>query len=424
MTGFETTLVRPRPAALRRRLPRLPLRRAVAAVTAALALTLTLAGQPALAQGEAFQTSVPAAFLMDLNTGSVLYEKNADQQIQPGTLVKVMTAAVVFAELKAGKITLDTPFIVSVDAWRRGGGPSGTAAMFAEVKKPIAVRELLAGAIVVSGNDAALTLAEGVAGSEGEFVAKMNAAGAQMGLTRSHFTNATGFEDPAQLSTARDLAVLAQTIIRTYPEYYSIFSQPGIDWNRIKQRNRNVLLSANIGADGLQVGWLKEAGYHALGSAVRGNHHLVVVTLGAKTEKQRLDETRKLLDWGFDSFKERQLFPGGAEIARAQVFGGEQTSVPLVAHGPVELLVSRGSQERISAKVVYRGPLRAPVASDVEVGRLEIYRGTTKVLEVPLFTAREVGPGTLVTKARDGVFTLFGDSVRSGVHSLVAMIRR
>lgn len=395
-----------------------------AALAIILALALSLAARPARAEGEGFQTAVPSAFLLDLNTGSVLFAKNADQPLAPGTLVKVMTAAVVFAELKAGRIALDTPFTVSVDAWRRGGGPSGTAAMFAEVKKPVTVRDLLTGAIVVSGNDAALTLAEGVGGSEGAFVAKMNAAAQELGLAHTRFTNATGFDDPAQVSTARDLGVLAQHVIQGYPEYYSIFSLPGIDWNKIKQRNRNSLVAANMGADGLQVGWLKEAGYNALISAARGNHRLVAVTLGAKTEKQRLEETRKLLDWGFDSFRERRLFAEGDAVTQAKVFGGAQSSVALVARGPVDLLVARASQERISAKVTYRGPLRAPVAKGAEAGRLEVFRGSAKVLEVPLYTAEAVEEGSLVTRARDGAFTLLGDGARGSVHSLLALFHR
>lgn len=371
-----------------------------------------------------FQTSIPSAILLDYETGTILFEKDADRKVAPGTLAKVMTAEVVFGQLKAGKIALDTPFVVSVNAWRRGGGPSGGAAMFAEVNKPAPVGELLAGALVVSGNDAAITLAEGVAGTESQFAQMMNAQAQALGMANSDFRNATGFADAGQVSAARDLAVLAAHIIHAYPEYYPIFARPNIEWNRIRQRNRNVLIDAGIGADGLQVGWLKDAGYHALGSAVQNGQRLVVATLGAKSEKERLEETRKLIEWGFQSFRQRQIFAADQEVGRAQVFGGAQTSVGLVAKGPVTMLNPRSGGERVSARVVYTGPLRAPVEKGAEVGRLEVSRGQAKVLEVPLYTAADVPVGSLMERALDGGLTLMGDSIRDLARRAMAKLQK
>ncbi|MFS8038309.1 D-alanyl-D-alanine carboxypeptidase family protein [Xanthobacter sp. AM11] len=390
---------------------------------AALMNLLAFGAVPARAS-DGFQTSVPSAVLVDHETGTILYEKDADKRIAPGTLAKVMTAEVVFAQLRAGKIALDTPFVVSVNAWRRGGGPSGGAAMFAEVNKPAPVGELLAGALVVSGNDAAIALAEGVAGTESEFAQMMNGQARSIGMTGSDFRNATGFAEAGQVSTARDLATLASHIIRTYPDYYPVFARPGIEWSRIKQRNRNVLLDAGVGADGLQVGWLKDAGYHALGSAVQNGQRLVVVVLGARSEKERLEETRKLLEWGFQSFRQRQVFPADREVGRAQVFGGAEGSVGLAARGAVSVLAPRSGSERISAKVVYVGPLRAPVTKGTEVGRLEISRGQVKVLEVPLFTVADVPVGSLVDRAIDGGLTLMGDGVRDLARRVMAKLQK
>lgn len=390
---------------------------------AACGLVGAVAPRPASAQS-AFQTHVPAAILVDFETGTILYEKEADRQFQPASLVKVMTVAVVFGQIKAGKITPDTPFVVSVNAWRRGGGPSGGAAMFAEVNKPVRVEDLVAGAVVVSGNDAAIALAEGISGTEGQFAVLMNETAKAVGMTNSDFRNATGFADPAQLSTARDLATLAQHLIRTYPQQYAVFALPGIDWSKIKQRNRNPLLNAGVGADGLQVGWLKDVGYNLLGSAVQNGQRLVVVVLGAKTEKERMDEARKLLEWGFQSFQQREIFADGVEVGRAQVFGGAGGSVGLVAKGPVRLLTSRRGGEKVTARVTYVGPLRAPVAQGTQVGQLEVTRGDIKVLDVPLYTAADVPVGTLWDRALDGGMTFLGDSARDLVAKAVAKLHK
>lgn len=383
-----------------------------------LAATLALAA-PARAQGT-FQTSVPSAILVDYETGTILFEKDADKPMAPAALAKVMTAAVVFNQLKTGKLTMDTPFVVSVNAWRRGGGPSGGAAMFAEVNKPVRVQDLLSGMLVVSGNDAAITLAEGVANTEGEFANVMTETAKAIGMSNSTFRNATGFADAGQVSTSRDLATLARYVIHNYPEYYPIFSQPNINWNKIFQKNRNTLLDAGIGADGLQLGWLKEAGYNALGSAVQHQQRLIVAVLGAASEKQRIEETRRLVEWGFQAFRQRQLFAADQEVGRAQVFGGVAGSVGLTAGGAVTLLTTRAGNEKLTAKVTYRGPLRAPVAKGTKVGVLEINRGPAKILEVPLYAAADVEQGSLWERAMDGGFSLMGDTVRDTAKRIFA----
>lgn len=386
-------------------------------------LALTMLGSGAARADGPFQTQIPSAILIDYRTGTILFEKEADRPMEPGTLVKVMTADVVFANLSSGKVKLDTEFFVSPDAWRRGGGPSGGAAMFAEVNKPVQVKDLLVGALAISGNDAAITLAEGIAGQESVFAGLMNDTAKRIGMKNTVFRNATGFADPAQVSTARDLALLAQHVIRTYPDYYAFFAAPSIDWSKIFQRNRNPFLQAGIGADGLQVGWLKEAGYNAMVSAVQKDQRLIAVTLGAKSEKERLDETRRLLDWGFQSFQQRQLFSAGREVGRAQVFGGAAGSVGLVAHGPVLVLSSRLQGDRITAKITYKGPLRAPVVKDTEVGHLTVYRGQVDVLEVPLYTVADVPVGSLARRAGDGALTLMGDTLRDLTRKALAKLQ-
>ncbi|GGF59288.1 D-alanyl-D-alanine carboxypeptidase [Azorhizobium oxalatiphilum] len=389
----------------------------LAVVAAAVAIT------PAAAQ-TTFQTAAPEAMLLDFGSGTILFEKNADGKVAPGGIVKIMTAAVVFDQIRAGKITLDTPFYVSENAWRRGGGPSGGAAMFAAVKSQVRVGDLLQGALVVSGNDAAIALAEGVSNTEGEFAVKMNEKAAALGLTGSQFRNATGFADPEQYTTARDMTLLARSIIRSEPDLYKIFSVPAIEWSKIKQRNRNQLLDAGVGADGLHASWVREAGYHMVGSAVQGDRRLIAVVMGAKSEKERLEEMRRLLDWGFHSFQNRLLFAESAEVGRASVWGGETGSVGLTAQVPLSLLMPRNSQEKLVARVNYQTPLRAPVAKGAEVGRLELTRGQMKVLEVPVYTTAEVPVGTLWQRALDGAGTIAGDAFRDLTAQVMAKLKR
>lgn len=396
------------------------IRNGAARLSAAVALS-ALAVSGASAQS-AFQTPAPSAILVDFATGAILFEKDSEKPFAPGGTVKVMTALVVFDEIRLGKITPDTTFIVSENAWRRGGGPSGGAAMFVPVKSATRVGDLLIGMLTVGGNDAAIALAEGVAGTESAFALKMNEVGQQLGLTGSDFRNSTGFADPAQKSTARDMAQASRYIIRTFPNLYPMFSVPDIEWSKVKQRNRNPLLNAGVGADGLQVAWIKDGGYHLVGSALQNNQRLIVVVMGAKSEKERIDEAKRLLEWGFHSFEHRQLFAADAEIGRATVFGGTQGSVGLAARGPVTLLMPRNSQDKLVAKVTYTGPLKAPVAKGTEIATLEILRGPLKVMDVPLVTTDEVPVGTLWQRAVDGAGVLVGDAARDLGQKVLAKI--
>ncbi len=376
-------------------------------VTALALVALNLvAGQPgrALAQGTGFQTSLPIAILMDAESRTVLYEKAADELSAPASMVKIMTAAVVFDEIRQGRLKLEDEFVVSENAWRRGGAPSGGSAMFAPLNSRVKISDLLAGLIVQSGNDAAIALAEGVAGSESAFVGRMNAYGGRIGLTKSRFANATGFGDPTQKMTAREYANLSLHLIETYPDLYSIFAQRDFTWNRIRQQNRNGLLTMDIGADGLKTGNIAEAGFGLAASAVQNGQRLIAVVNGAKTARERELEARKLLEWGFRSFDSRVIFGQDETIGEASVFGGQKRGVAVTAGKPVKLLVPRGSTERLNARVIYTGPLKAPVAKGTEIGRLRVMRGEVRALDIPVYAAEDVAEGTLIRKARDAMF--------------------
>lgn len=363
---------------------------------------------------DGFQTAAPYAILIDAETGTVLYEKAADTATAPSSLLKLMTAEMVFHELESGRLTLDQEFPVSEDAWRRGGAPSHTSSMFAPIHSRVRVEDLLRGLIIQSGNDAAIALAEGIAGNERSFAAAMTRRAREIGLARSTFGNATGLPDPANAVTMRELAKLAQHIIRTYPKYYPIYGEREFTWNKIRQLNRNPLLPLNLGADGMKTGYTAEGGYGLVGSAVQNGLRLIVAINGLKTAKDRADEGKRLLDWGFSGFEARPLFAEGQTIGDAKVFGGAQGSVPLVAGKAVSVLVPKNTTDRISARILYTGPVRAPIAEGQPVGRLRVIRGDNVTLEVPLEAAEAVEVGSLPQRAVDVVTELVIGWIKAG----------
>lgn len=358
---------------------------------------------PATARGQSFQSAAPYAVLLDSGSGAVLYEKAADELMVPASLAKIATALVAFQEISEGKMTLETEISISENAWRKGGGVSGGSTMFAIVNSRVKLGDILHGLIVQSGNDAGIALAEAIAGDEASFARLMTERVRALGLPKSVYRNATGMADPEQKVTARELARLSDHIIKTYPELYKIFGQRDFTWNKIKQSNRNPLLAMDIGADGLKTGNIDETGYGLVGSAVQKGQRLIVVVNGLKNARDRASEARKLLEWGFRSFEQRQIFAEGETVGEASVFGGEKGRVALKAKGPVSLLVPRGSSERLAARIVYRGPLPAPVAEGSEVARLLVTRGEVKTLELPLYAAETVPVGSLQRRALDAL---------------------
>ena len=366
-----------------------------------------LVAAPAMAQ--TITTAAPHALVMDADTQTVLFEKAADETVLPASVAKLMTAELVFRDLKKGTVTLDTLYYISEHAWRSSAGGS---TMFAKVNTQVRIEDLLRGLIVQSGNDAAIALAEGLGGSEENFASMMNVRAAELGMTKSHFTDPWGSPNAAQVVTARDMAILAEYLLKTYPEYYHYFGEKEFTWNKIRQVNRNPLLFMDLGADGLKVGNLPDAGYNLVGSAVQNNQRLIVVVLDARNAKERSEEARRLLNWGFHGFEAKTLFEANETVGAAKVYGGASREANLVSDTPVRVLIPRSSNEKLTGKIVYTGPLIAPVAAGQTVARLKIMRGATLALDVPLKTGAAVEQGSLTERATDAAIEWGGNLLR------------
>lgn len=365
----------------------------------AIALAMTA---PALAQVD-FDTQAKFAILMDHDSGTVIFQKDADLPMEPASMAKLMTVAVVFNEIRNGRLRMTDQFFVSEHAWRTGGATSGGSTMFADLNSKIPVEDLVRSVIIQSGNDAAIVLAEGIAGSEGSFAAMMNELAEEIGLTDSHFTNPTGLPDPNMYVTARDLADLARYLIREFPDYYHYFSEPEMEWNGIKQPNRNSLVELGIGVDGLKTGHTEAAGYGSVISTAEGGRRLVAVLHGLTSMAQRAEEGRKLITWGARAFERVSAYPEGAIVAYASVYGGTSPSVGLVGEGEVALYLPRGSRKCLNAQVNYTGPLMPPVMEGDKIAELRVFCDEQLVQAAPLYAAETVEEGDIVRKATDAL---------------------
>jgi len=335
--------------------------------------------------GQVIETVARQALLIDDETDTVLMEKNADTPMHPSSMSKLMTVYMLFEQLKAGKLKMTDELGVSERAWRMQGSK-----MFVDINTRVKIEDLLRGIIVQSGNDACIVVAEGLAGSEEAFAERMTARARQLGMTNSTFRNSTGWPDPNHLMTARDLALLAKRTIRDFPEYYPIYREKEFTWHKIKQGNRNPLLYKNVGADGLKTGHTEEAGYGLTGSAVRDGRRLILVVNGLASMNERARETERLLDWGYREFGNYALFKHEDVVEQAQVWLGEQPTVPLVATRDVLVTLSRKARMGMKVALVYEGPIKAPIAKGTPIGKLVITAPDAKVQEVPLVAGADV----------------------------------
>ena len=367
----------------------------------------------------AFDGDAPTAILMEANSGSILFEKNADELRAPSSMLKLMTVAVVFDAIREGKVKLTDEFRISEGAWRRGGAPSGGSTMFAAINSKVPVEDLLRGAIIQSGNDSCIALAEGISGNERMFANdRMTKRARELGLAKSTFGNASGLPDPNNRMTVRELAKLSRHLILDFPEYYKLFNEREFTWNKIRQQNRNPLLNSLNGADGLKTGYTKEGGYGMVGSAVQNDIRLIVVVNGLNDPDDRAQEAKKMLEWGFRNFEARTLFAENQQIGYARVFGGESRYVKLASPEPIKVMVPKTGNEKLIARIVYSGPVRAPVQQGQKIGVVRVWRGDKVAMDAPVFAAEAIGTGSTMRRAIDGASELVIGIFRSSTAKL------
>lgn len=339
-------------------------------------------------------TKAREAVLVDLNTNTVLLDKDSGQRMPTSSMSKVMTLYVVFDALKQGTIKLDDLFTVSERAWKMGG-----SRMFLEIGSKVKVEDLIQGVAIQSGNDATVVLAEGVAGDEQAFVDRMNMMAKTMGMENSHFMNASGWPDPDHYSTPKDLSILAERVMEDFPDYFHYFSEKEFTYNGIYQPNRLPLLGKLRGADGLKTGHAEEAGYGLIGTAQRDGRRLVLVINGLRSSEERSVESIRLLEWGFHNFKNVTVLKSGDKVAAAKVWLGNKTEVPLVAAEDVVFSVPVFKTKDVTMKLSYTEPVRAPVKKGDAIATLTVNVPDQDPKEITLVAGDDVNPKNIFGKA-------------------------
>ena len=370
------------------------------------------------AQAPQFDTKAPIAYLIDLSSGAELFSRNADVRIPPASMAKMMTTEVAFELIDSGELALDKMCTVRPETWRQWHGPQAGSTMFLSANEQVSVQNLLHGIVTLSGNDASVVLAECIAGTEQAFVQQMNALAQKLGLRNSQFGNSNGWPDEGRtFVTARDLATLARASIERHPKLYKMFyGQPSFTWGKtlgsgqaITQGNRNPLLGKVPGADGLKTGHTQEAGYGFTGSAEQNGRRLVMVVAKLPSWNDRIEESVRLMQWGFNAWKANPLFKKGAVVGRAQVQLGSDDQVELVAPRDLSVTVPAGlASGQTSLKIRYQGPVKAPIAKGQHIADLVVTTGNTSPQTMPLIAAEAVGEAGFFTRAWLGLKQLIG----------------
>ena len=377
--------------------------RILKSIVACVAAALVCVGPAVAQQVTAFEPKAPQIYLIEASTNTVLYARGENDPIPPASLVKLMTAEYVLHQIKTGKINDSTEYKVSEYAWRTGGALSRTSTMFAALNSSIRVIDLLQGVIILLANDGCIVLAEGLAGSEQKFAHLLTGRAREIGLEKSVFVNSNGLPDKGNVSTMRELVELSRHIKAEYPGYFKLFSQEAFEWNKIFQRNKNPLVAQNIGIDGMAMGFAEGYGYSVVATIERNGVRLFLAMGGLKTDKERAEEARRVLDWGLTNFHKQIVFKKGELIADAPVFGGDSGHVSLIADQDIDIYVPNDNPDRIRARIAYRWPVKAPVAEGQKIGTLVISLGEKAVRNLPVHASTAVGTGTLTSKAYDGL---------------------
>ena len=359
------------------------------------------------APARAFDTTATSAWVYDVASSTVLMEKNADIPLPPASMSKLMTLTMLFEAVRDGRVTMDTTFPVSEKAWRMGGSK-----MFIEPADRPTVEELIKGIIINSGNDACVAVAEGLAGTEEAFARQMNQRAAELGLTHTHLTNSSGWPDPAHRMSMEDLGLLADYMVREFPELYEIFAETSFNYkDRVPSnaRNRNPLLAIGTSdwtADGLKTGHTQEAGYGLVGSAIQDGRRVIFVISGLQSDRARAEESERIVNWAFREFSMQTLVPAGATVVEAPVWLGSSSRVPLTTQNGVNVLIPAGAQDQVQVEVVYDGPIPAPISKGETVGRLVVTIPGSREAVTPLIADADVPEAGFVGRMTGAVVKL------------------
>jgi D-alanyl-D-alanine carboxypeptidase (penicillin-binding protein 5/6) len=380
-------------------------------------LLSAVAVTPSVAAAPPFDTPAPVAFLTDLSSGATLYSKDADRRMPPASMAKMMTAYVAFDLIKKGELKLDQKFQVRPETWQRWHGPAAGSTMFLSVNEQVSVDDLLKGIITLSGNDACVVLAEGIAGTEESFTSLMNQRAKELGLTNSHFGTSNGWPDEGRTYvSARDLAKLASATIQNFPDLYKRFySLESFTWGKtlgagaaITQANRDPLLGRVAGADGLKTGHTEEAGYGFTGSAEQNGRRLVMVLAGLTSSNQRISESVRFMEWGFRAWRARPIAKKGKRVETADVQMGDSSTVGLVAPSDLTVTVPAGAATELAGTVVYQGPIKAPIKAGQHIADLVITSPGMDPQRLPLVAEKDVDEAGFFGRAWAGLMALFG----------------
>ncbi len=372
---------------------------------------------PSAASAPQFQTTAPVAFMEDLSSGAVLYAKDADRRMPPASMAKMMTAFVAFDMIKRGELKLNQEFEVRPETWKRWHGPAAGSTMFLSPGERVSVENLLNGIVTLSGNDACVVLAEGISGTEEAFVQRMNEAARKLGLTNSHFGTSNGWPDNGvTYVTARDLAKLAAATIEEHPKLYKQFySRREFTWGKtlgsgsaITQANRDPLLGRVAGADGLKTGHTEEAGYGFTGSAEQNGRRIVMVLAGLTSFNQRISESVRFMDWGFRAWQAKPIVKQGRKVSDADVQLGDSSTVGLVAPRDLKVALPSGAVPAMTAKVVYEGPIKAPIKAGAHIANLVVTSPGLPEQTLPLVADTDVAEAGFFGRAWAGLTGLFG----------------
>ena len=348
---------------------------------------------PLQTHASTINTSAKQAIVFDYDTGTVLFEKNADEQMPTSSMSKVLTAYLIFDAVAAGTLKLKDTFKVSEKAWRKGGSK-----MFVEINDNVSIEDLLKGVIIQSGNDATIVLAEGLAGSEESFAELLNVKAKELEMDNSNFVNASGWPDPEHYSTARDLGKLANALLKNHTQFYSYYGEKEFSYSDIAQQNRNPLLYQNIGADGIKTGHTEAGGFGLMGSGQKDGRRVIVVINGLESSSARAQESKKLLQWSLNGFKNEKIVTAGTIIGKAEVLLGQAEQVNLITKEDINLTIPKTKEKHIEFKISYDGPIPAPINKDQKVAKLTISVPGQKPLDFPLYAASTIEDKGLLSK--------------------------